>query len=239
LATEVILSLENVTAGYSPAIDILHNISFEIREGEIASIVGPNGAGKSTIFNVVFGFIKPKRGDVYFAGRKITDMDTRRRLTQGITYAPQGRCNFPLMSIRENLEMAAFTRTDDTVNKSIERLLLRYPILGERQDELAGNLSGGMQQILEMAMALMLRPKLILLDEPSLGLSPIMMDLVFQEIKKMNMEGVTLLLIEQNAKRALAISDHAVVLQLGNVALEGSGEEILNNEEVKRLYLGG
>lgn len=239
MAPDPILALENIVAGYDPKVDILNDVSFEIQEGSIASIIGPNGAGKSTIFNVIFGLIKPKAGDISLAGETITDQSPSKRLAAGITYAPQGRCNFPLMSIRENLEMAAYTRKDNEVNGDIDGVLDRYPILGDRQEVLAGNLSGGMQQILEMAMALLLRPKLILLDEPSLGLAPMMMDMVFEEIGKMNQDGVTLLLIEQNAKRALEISGHAIVLRMGKVVQEGSGQEILNDEKVKKLYRGG
>lgn len=239
MVPDAILTLDGVVAGYDTRIDILHGVSFEVPKGSLAAIIGPNGAGKSTIFNVIFGFVNPKQGAISFDGREVAHLSAIERLSCGITYAPQGRCNFPLMSIRENLEMAAYTRSDSGVTADIERVLQRYPIIGDRASELAGNLSGGMQQILEMAMVLLLNPKIVLLDEPSLGLAPVMMDMVFNEIRRMNEDGVTILMIEQNAKRALQIADHAIVLKLGRVALEGSGQELLDNDDVKKLYLGG
>ena len=237
--SNVILGLQGIWAGYDASIDILKGVSFEIRQGEITSIIGANGAGKSTVFKVIFGFLKPKKGDVYFNQERITNLGPVQRLAEGISYCPQGRCNFPLLTVEENLRMGAYSRRDATVKSDVESMLERFPVLREKRNSLAGNLSGGEQQILEMAMALLLKPRLLLLDEPSLGLAPIMMDLVFSEVKRIREDGTTLVLIEQNAKRSLQISDHAIVIRLGQVAMEGTGQEILNDDRVKKMYLGG
>jgi branched-chain amino acid transport system ATP-binding protein len=237
--TNEILVLQDIWAGYDPRIDILKDISLRIQKGEITSIIGSNGAGKSTLFRVIFGFLRPRKGEVYFDGERITHLTPRERLAKGVSYCPQGRCNFPLMTVRENLEMGAYSRSDTNVNRDIDEAMDRFPILAERRRELAGNLSGGEQQLLEMAMALLLHPKLLLLDEPSLGLAPIMNAMVFEDIKKIRSAGTTVILIEQNAKRSLQISDKAFVVRLGQVALEGAGEAMLNDPNVKKAYLGG
>lgn len=233
-----ILELQEVSSGYG-AIEVLKGISLQIPKGKITSIIGANGAGKSTLLRTVFGLIKPTRGKVLFEGEDITGFSPRKILHEGISYVPQGRCNFPDMTVRENLEMSAYIRNDEGVQKDIDTLLERFPILGGRVNEMAGNLSGGQQQILEMAMALLLQPSLMMIDEPSLGLAPQLVHMVFDKIQDLNEDGMTIVMVEQNAKRALALSDHAAVLELGKVALEGTGEEILNNEDVRRHYLGG
>lgn len=233
-----ILEVQEVSSGYG-AVQVLKGISLQIPKGKITSIIGANGAGKSTLLRTIFGIIKPTSGKVLFEGEDITGFSPRKILHEGISYVPQGRCNFPAMTVRENLEMSAYIRNDEEVQKDIDALLGRFPILGDRVDEMAGNLSGGQQQILEMAMALLLQPSLMMIDEPSLGLAPQLVDMVFDKIRELNEDGMTIVMVEQNAKRALALSDHAVVLELGKVALKGTGEEILNNEEVRRHYLGG
>ncbi len=234
---EDILSLTHVDAGYGESL-ILHDVSLAIREGKITTLIGANGAGKSTLLRVVFGTVRVARGEIRYGSQVITEVSSLDRLRRGIAYSPQGRCNFPGMTIRENLEMGAYLRSDTRVRADIEEILQLFPILRGREGDLAGNLSGGQQQVLEMAMALMLRPKMLLIDEPSIGLSPALVDQTFAHVRTINQQGVTVLMVEQNARRALTISDYGVVLELGRIRLEDTGEAILNNEEVRRHYLG-
>ncbi len=235
---DVILEIRDYVTGYGE-IDIIRGVSVQIRRHEIACIIGPNGAGKSTLFKGIFGLIKARKGSNHFDGSDITNLPSGEILKKGLSYVPQGRCNFPAMTVRENLEMGAFTRNDDKVESDIEEVMVKFPVLREKADEMAGNLSGGEQQILEMGRALLLHPKLILLDEPSLGLAPRTTETVFEKINDINADGTTILIVEQNAKRALSISHHAIVLELGQKRFEGTGEEIMHNQQVKRLYLGG
>ena len=234
---EDILSLTHVDAGYGESL-ILHDVSLAIREGKITTLIGANGAGKSTLLRVVFGTVRVARGEIRYGSQVITEVSSLDRLRRGIAYSPQGRCNFPGMTIRENLEMGAYLRSDTRVRADIEEILQLFPILRGREGDLAGNLSGGQQQVLEMAMALMLRPKMLLIDEPSIGLSPALVDQTFAHVRTINQQGVTVLMVEQNARRALTISDYGVVLELRRIRLEDTGEAILNNEEVRRHYLG-
>jgi len=234
---EFILKVEEIHSGYGE-IEVLRGVSFQIRRGEIVCLIGPNGAGKSTLLKSIFGLVSIWDGKLFFGGIEITRKKPEQILRLGISIVPQGRCNFPQMTVRENLEMGAYTRSDRGVQKDIEALLEKFPILKSKQRQFAGNLSGGEQQILEMASSLLLNPQIVLLDEPSLGLSPIMVSKVFETIQQINREGKTIVMVEQNAKQALQISNHAVVLELGRKRLEGTGQEILNNEEVKRAYLG-
>jgi branched-chain amino acid transport system ATP-binding protein len=234
---ECILKVEEVHSGYGE-IEVLRGVTFQVRLGEIVSLIGPNGAGKSTLLKTIFGLVSIWGGKLFFGGTDITHQRPEQILRLGISIVPQGRCNFPQMTVRENLEMGAYIRNDRGVQKDIQGLLEKFPVLNSKQRQFAGNLSGGEQQILEMASSLLLNPRLVLLDEPSLGLSPIMVSKVFETIQQINREGKTIIMVEQNAKQALQISDHAVVLELGRKRLEGTGQEILNNEEVKRAYLG-
>lgn len=234
---QFLLTMDDVEAGYGE-IPVLREISLAVREGMITTLIGANGAGKSTVLRTIFGTIQPTHGAILYRGRDITRTSSTSRLRSGITYCPQGRCNFPAMTIQENLEMGAYTRSDKEVGADIEALLDRFPLLRQNRHELAGNLSGGQQQILEMAMALMPRPALLLIDEPSLGLSPIMLRQVFEHVVEINRAGVTVLMVEQNARQALAISHYGVVLELGTVLLEDTGNAILENEEIRRRYLG-
>jgi len=235
---DTILKLEGLSSGYG-GIDILKEVSFEVKESEIACIIGPNGAGKSTLIKTVYGLLKPSAGKISFRNEDITGLSPLHILRRGISYLPQGRAIFPLMTVQENLEMGAFTRRDANVKSDLAKIYEKFPILKERRSQLAGNLSGGEQQMLAIAMALLLSPKLMMLDEPSLGLSPQSMNLIFETIKTLNKEGITLLIVEQNAKKALQISDHAIVLELGKKRFEGTGVEVLSNPELKKLYLGG
>ncbi|HEV8308208.1 MAG TPA: ABC transporter ATP-binding protein [Methylomirabilota bacterium] len=233
-----ILEITDYVTGYGEP-DIIRGVSFRIQRHQIACVIGPNGAGKSTLFGGIFGLLKARHGRIRFDGSDVTNLASGELLRRGLSYVPQGRCNFPAMTVTENLEMGAFIRTDAQVRRDIDGVMEKFPVLRNKARVMAGNLSGGEQQILEMGMALLLRPKLLLLDEPSLGLAPRTTGLVFEKIKDINADGTTILIVEQNARRALAISQHAIVLELGQKRFEGTGEEIMQNEQVRRLYLGG
>ncbi|MBI2014843.1 MAG: ABC transporter ATP-binding protein [Candidatus Rokubacteria bacterium] len=220
--------------------DILHGVSLSVHPGEIVSIIGPNGAGKSTAFKAMIGVLKPRNGRVVFNGEEITGLRPDLVLRRGLAYVPQGRIVFPLMTVLENLEMGAYTVTDAReVAAALERVYALFPILAERRKQKAGTMSGGEQQMVAIGRALMTKPRLILLDEPSLGLSPKFVTLIFDKLIEMKRAGFTLMIVEQNAARALAIADRGYVLELGRNRLEGAGTALLADPEVKRLYLGG
>ena len=233
-----LLRLEDVHAGYGE-IEVLRGVSADVRANEIVSIIGANGAGKSTLLRTVFGMVKPSRGRILLGDEEIAGRDPVEVLRRGCSYVPQGRCNFPAMSVEENLEMGAYTRRDAGVRRDIEALMVRFPILGEKRRASAGTLSGGQQQILEIAIALLLHPRLLLIDEPSLGLDPRMVETVFATIVAVNREGTAVLMVEQNAKQALAISHRGFVLELGKNRFEGTGRALLEDPEVRAHYLGG
>jgi ABC-type branched-subunit amino acid transport system ATPase component len=235
---EALLRLEDVHAGYGE-IEVLRGVSADVRADEIVSIIGANGAGKSTLLRTVFGMVKPSRGRIRLGHEEIAGRDPVEVLRRGCSYVPQGRCNFPAMSVEENLEMGAYTRRDGGVRRDIEALMERFPILGEKRRAWAGTLSGGQQQILEIAIALLLHPRLLLIDEPSLGLDPRMVETVFATIVAVNREGTAVLMVEQNAKQALAISHRGFVLELGKNRFEGTGRALLEDPEVRAHYLGG
>jgi branched-chain amino acid transport system ATP-binding protein len=232
-----ILQVEEVQCGYGE-IEVLRGVSFSVQPREIVCLIGPNGAGKSTLLKTIFGLVTLWNGRILFQGEDISRRQPDQILRKGISLVPQGRCNFPEMTVRENLEMGAYIRRDKRLQKDINDVMARFHVLESKQKDLAGNLSGGEQQIMEMASALLLDPKIVLLDEPSLGLSPLMVAQVFETIQRINSEGRTVIMVEQNAKQALQIAHHAVVLELGRKRLEGTGQEILKNEEVKHAYLG-
>ncbi len=233
-----LLELSDVRAGYEE-VEVLRGVSLRVHAGEMVSIIGANGAGKSTLLKTVFGMVAAQAGRIVFAGEEITNRPPVEILRRGLSYVPQGRCNFPAMSVEENLEMGAYLRDDPGVGRDIDALLERFPMLGEKRRAAAGTLSGGQQQILEMAIALLLHPKLLLVDEPSLGLDPRMVEAVFETIQTINREGATVLMVEQNAKKALAISHRGLVLELGQSRFEGTGRELLDTPEVRQHYLGG
>ena len=238
MSGEAVLKIERLYAGYGNR-RVLFDVSAQILAGTITAVVGPNGAGKSTLLKAVAGLADRWKGSILFKGKDIREREAGEILAMGISLVPQGRCNFPLMTVGENLEMGAYTRRDPQVRTDLDMMKERFPVLSSKKDLLAGNLSGGEQQILEMAMALMLKPSLLLLDEPSLGLAPGPMGRVFQEVQRIAGEGIPVIMVEQNAKRALEISDQALVLDLGAVWMSGSGKEILDNPQVKKRYLGG
>lgn len=234
---DIVLALDDVHSGYGE-IEVLRGVSCSVRRGTTTCIIGANGAGKSTLLKTIFGLLRPSRGTMSFHGLDIAGKSSKELLKMGISYVPQGRCNFPAMSVQENLEMGAFTRADDRVKADIEAVYGRFAILRERRHVAAGNLSGGQQQVLEIAMSLLLHPELLLIDEPSLGLDPTMVEEVFAVINGVKGEGTTVLMVEQNARKALANSDYAFVLELGKNWLQGTGKEILENREVGSHYLG-
>ncbi len=235
---DLIIEMRDVEAGYGE-IEVLKDVSISVSEGQIVSILGANGAGKSTLLKTLFGIVKPTRGNILVGGADITGSGASERLNRNMAYVPEGRSNFPGMTVQENLEMGAYMRKDsDLVAKDAQRLCERFPILQEKRTIAAGNLSGGQQQMLEIAMALMLNPDVLLIDEPTLGLAPILVTEVFDEIQKINEEGTTVVLVEQNAKRALEISHYAYVLELGRIRLQGPAKDLAEDEEVIASYLG-
>jgi ABC-type branched-subunit amino acid transport system ATPase component len=234
-----LLVAESLTAGYG-RMDILHDVTLTVDVHEIVSIIGPNGAGKSTAFKTIVGFLRPRAGRVVFNGETITGLRPDLVLRRGLAYVPQGRIVFPQMTVLENLEMGAYIERDPArVATALEQVYALFPILAERRKQSAGTMSGGEQQMVAIARALMTRPQLILLDEPSLGLSPKFVTLIFEKLVDMRQAGYTLMLVEQNATRALGIADRAYVLELGRNRFEGPGQQLLADPEVKRLYLGG
>jgi branched-chain amino acid transport system ATP-binding protein len=234
-----LLVAERLTAGYG-RIDILHEVSLAVDVNEIVSIIGPNGAGKSTAFKTIVGLLHPRDGRVVFNGEDITGLRPDLVLPRGLAYVPQGRIVFPQMTVLENLEMGAYIERDPAkVAGALDQVYALFPILAERRKQQAGTMSGGEQQMVAIARALMTTPKLILLDEPSLGLSPKFVSLIFEKLVDMRQAGYTLMLVEQNATRALAIADRAYVLELGRNRFEGPGQRLLTDPDVKRLYLGG
>lgn len=234
-----LLDVKDIYSGYGK-IEVLHGVSIYVQPKEIVCIIGPNGSGKSTLLKTVFGLIQPKEGSIWFYGSEITRKETEDKVKMGIAYIPQGRNVFPTLTVMENLEMGGVSLKDRLrLKKAIQDILERYPVLQQRKKVKAGSLSGGEKQILAMARASMIQPQLILLDEPSIGLAPKVIDEMYQQIQSINQEGVTFIVVEQNARKALRLAHRAYVLDLGVNRLEDTGEGLLNNEEVKRLYLGG
>ena len=233
----IFLKAEDITVGYTE-IDILHNVTVTVRSGEIVSVIGPNGAGKSTLLKTVFGILKPRHGNVTLKDEDITGLRPDRIVRKGISYVPQVENVFPSMTIQENLEMGAFIRTDD-YSQRLEEVFDLFPVLRERKKQKVGQLSGGQRQMVAMGRALMLDPQILLLDEPSAGLAPVLVSGIFEKIKEINATGVAMIIVEQNAKEALKMAHHGYVLAMGKNVLDDTGEALLANEEVGRLYLGG
>lgn len=226
---------------YYGAIHALKGLSFHVEEGEIVSLIGANGAGKTTTMHTISGLLHSRTGDITFLNDSIAKTEPHKIVRRGLAQVPEGRRVFGNLTVRENLEMGAFIRSRkeaQAVGDDLERVYTRFPRLRERQKQLAGTLSGGEQQMLAIGRALMSRPKMLLLDEPSMGLAPIMVQEIFSCITEVNKEGTTVLLVEQNAKMALSISDRAYVLETGSLFLEGKASDLLNNDEVKQAYLG-
>ncbi|PYN80585.1 MAG: ABC transporter ATP-binding protein [Candidatus Rokuibacteriota bacterium] len=233
-----LLEVRHLHAGYGK-LEILKGVSLQVEPGQVVSIIGPNGAGKSTVFKTVFGLLPARQGQVVLDGADVTNRPPAELLRRGMAYVPQGRNVFPLMTVEENLLLGAYTRPRSTeLDSEVERLYETFPVLRESRRKRAGDLSGGQQQMLEMARALLLKPRLILLDEPTLGLAPLVFKEIFRIVENLRRLGQTILMVEQNAAKALEISDYAYVLELGQNRYEGSGQEIGNDDRVRRLYLG-
>lgn len=236
---EPILRVDSIDAAYGK-VQILHGVSMVVHPGEAVSIIGPNGAGKSTVLKSVCGLLKPSSGSITFGGTNVIGMRPEQIIRHGMAVVPQGRIVFGEMTVVENLEMGAYSLKDKSrVPTLMERIFDLFPRLAERKRQLAGTMSGGEQQMLAMGRALMSNPKMVLMDEPSLGLAPMFVDLIFEQIGVLKREGLTLLLVEQNAVRSLQISDRAYVLQLGRNRFTGTGEALLADPRVRQLYLGG
>ena len=233
-----LLQVENVNVYYG-SIHAIKNISLQVNEGEIVTLIGANGAGKSTTLNTIAGLLKPKTGSVTFDGHVISGMSANKIVPLGMALCPEGRRIFQHMTVRENLEMGGYSRPKSETETSIEEVFERFPRLKERRKQIAGTLSGGEQQMLAMSRALMSHPKLMMLDEPSMGLAPILVDQVFDIIKELHKAGTTILLVEQNARKALQIADRAYVLETGAITLSGTGAELASSDAVKNAYLGG
>ena len=234
----MLLELDNVKTYYGN-IRALKGISIEVNEGEIVCLIGGNGAGKSTTLMTISGVLTPEEGDVVYQGQSIVSLRPDNIVQMGICQVPEGRMIFPLLTVMENLDLGAYLRKDkDGIKKDIERVFGLFPILRERLKQAGGTLSGGEQQMLAIGRALMARPKLLLLDEPSLGLAPILVDTIFEIIREINKQGTTILLVEQNAQLALQFSHRGYVIETGEIALADTSAALLNNDQVKKAYLG-
>ena len=234
----MLLSVNDLHVYYG-AIHAVKGVSLEVNEGEIVTLIGANGAGKSTVLNTISGLLRAKTGTIEFMGTPINNMAPNKIVQLGLAQCPEGRRVFAHMTVEENLEMGAYTRPRSEIDDGIADVYSRFPRLKERRKQVAGTLSGGEQQMLAMGRALMSKPQLLMLDEPSMGLSPILVDQIFDIIKELHNAGTTILLVEQNAQMALSIADNAYVLESGKIVLSGTGAELLASEQVKKAYLGG
>ena len=232
-----LLQVEDINVYYG-AIHAIKGISFEVFPDEIVTLIGANGAGKSTTLNTIAGLLRPRTGRIVLEGKDLTTIPASRIVSQGMALCPEGRRIFQQMTVRENLEMGGYTRPKSEIPTSLEEMFTRFPRLKEREKQIAGTLSGGEQQMLAMARALMSKPKLLMLDEPSMGLAPILVEQIFDIIKELHQAGVTILLVEQNAQMALSIADRAYVLETGRIAMTGEASALLKNDDVRKAYLG-
>jgi neutral amino acid transport system ATP-binding protein len=234
---EAVLEAEDVVAGYVSEVDILNGVSMTVRDGEIVTVIGPNGAGKSTLIKTIFGLLRPRTGHVRFQGNEVSGLKPHRLVRSGLGYVPQLDNVFPSLTVDENLEMGSLDPRRSS--EQMQRMYEIFPRLGERRDQVAGTMSGGERQMVAMAKALMPDPKLLLLDEPSAGLAPAFVDAIFEKVEEINNAGVTIVMVEQNARRALAMSHRGYVLDVGKNRYEGTGRELLEDDNVAQLYLGG
>ena len=232
------LKVQDLSVHYG-MIQAVHNVSFEVKQGEIVSLIGANGAGKTTILRTISGLVRPSNGHIIFEGKNIEKAAPQKIVADGLSQVPEGRHVFSGLTVQENLDMGAFLRKDSTLKEDFEQIFAKFPILKERRNQDAATLSGGEQQMLAMGRALMSEPKLLLLDEPSMGLAPIFIKEIFSIIQEIQAQGTTVLLIEQNAKMALSIANRGYVLETGKIVLEGTGKELLASEAVRKAYLGG
>ncbi|WP_112491763.1 ABC transporter ATP-binding protein [Streptomyces bacillaris] len=233
-----LLEVEDLRVAYGK-IEAVKGISFKVEEGEVVTLIGTNGAGKTTTLRTLSGLIKPLAGQIKFNGKSLRKIPAHQVVSLGLAHSPEGRHIFPRMSIEDNLRLGAFLRKDsDGIAKDIQRAYDLFPILGERRKQAAGTLSGGEQQMLAMGRALMSQPKLLMLDEPSMGLSPIMMQKIMATITELRAQGTTILLVEQNAQAALSLANHAHVMEVGSIVLSGTGQDLLHDDSVRKAYLG-
>ncbi len=224
---------------YYGSIHAVKGVSFEVNEGEVVTLIGANGAGKSTVLNTISGLLTPKSGSITFDGQNLHGVAPHKVISHGLAQVPEGRRVFLQMTVEENLEMGAYTRPNSEIAPSIADVYQRFPRLKERRTQVAGTLSGGEQQMLAMGRALMSKPKLLMLDEPSMGLAPILVEQIFDIIKELHKAGTTILLVEQNAQAALSVADRGYVLETGKIVTSGTGQELLASPEIKKAYLGG
>lgn len=231
------LEVRNIVSGYGK-LEVLHGVSLRVKKNEITCVIGPNGCGKSTLLKTIAGLIRPKQGSIVFDGEDITGVKPHKVLRKGICTIPQGRTVFPYMTILENLQMGAYTIKDSEINRRLEEVFTLFSVLEERKKQLAGTLSGGEQTMLCIARALMLHPKIILADEPSLGLAPKFIEQAYQKLQEINSAGTGFVIVEQNVRRALSVSDYVYILDLGRNRFEGTRETILGQDELVKLYLG-
>ena len=213
-------------------------ISFSVEEGQIVTLIGTNGAGKTTTLRTISGLIRPASGEILFQGKRIDTVPAHQIVSLGLAHSPEGRKIFPKMSVEENLLLGAFSRQDSEINQDLDETYDLFPVLAERRAQQAGTFSGGEQQMLAMGRAMMSRPKLLMLDEPSMGLSPLMMKVIMQTVRKLQSQGTTILLVEQNAQAALSLADHGYVLEVGTIVIKGTGKDLLVNDAVRKAYLG-
>jgi len=213
-------------------------ISFSVEEGQIVTLIGTNGAGKTTTLRTISGLIRPASGEILFQGKRIDAVPAHQIVSLGVAHSPEGRKIFPKMSVEENLLLGAFSRQDSEINQDLDETYDLFPVLAERRAQQAGTFSGGEQQMLAMGRAMMSRPKLLMLDEPSMGLSPLMMKVIMQTVRKLQSQGTTILLVEQNAQAALSLADHGYVLEVGKIVIKGTGKDLLVNDAVRKAYLG-
>ena len=233
-----ILKVDNINVYYG-AIHAIKGISFEVNEGEVVTLIGANGAGKSTTLQTVSGLLRSRTGSIEFNGENISHVPAHKLVYKGLAQVPEGRRIFLQMSVEENLEMGAFTQKNAGIDTDLESVYEQFPRLRERKKQIAGTLSGGEQQMLAMGRALMSHPKLLMLDEPSMGLAPILVEQIFDIIRQLHKNGTTILLVEQNAQMALSVADRAYVLETGKITLSGTGKELAESDEVRKAYLGG
>ena len=231
------LSIAGLRAGYGK-IEVLHEVALSIEQGQIVTLIGANGAGKTTLLKTISGLIRPAGGTIEFEGESIVRRPPHRIVARGLSHVPEGRAILKRMTVLDNLRMGAYVRNDSEIGRDIDAVFVRFPVLAERRDQMAGTLSGGEQQMLAIGRALVARPRLLLLDEPSLGLAPKFVTRIFLTLRELKQEGKTILLVEQNARQALQVADRGYVMERGRIVLSGSGQELLSTPEVRQTYLG-
>ena len=231
------LEVKDLKVAYGKILAV-KKISFSVEEGQVVTLIGTNGAGKTTTLRTISGLIRPTSGEILFQGKRIDEVPAHQIVALGVAHSPEGRKIFPRMSVEENLLLGAFARNDSGVKKDLDAAYDLFPVLAERRNQLAGTFSGGEQQMLAMSRAMMSRPKLLMLDEPSMGLSPLMMKVIMKTVRTLQSQGTTILLVEQNAQAALSLADHGYVLEVGKIVIRGTGKDLLVNDAVRKAYLG-